>query len=157
MITSGAAMKEAAARIKIKKLLEEAGWRFFDAAGHPANIRLEQTAKLTPNDLETLGQDFQQTPTGFIDFLLLDEKGFPFIVLEAKAEDKNPLIGKEQALVKANKELITRMESKIQATLARVWGEASSEKNVLSEFPTNQISDLPMAAEEPGQYGGKPI
>jgi len=34
---------------------------------------------------------------GFIDFLLLDAQGYPLIVLEAKAEDKNPLIGKEQA------------------------------------------------------------
>jgi type I restriction enzyme M protein len=29
----------------------------------------------------------------------------------------------EQALVNANRELITRIEKKIQATLARVWGE----------------------------------
>jgi len=29
----------------------------------------------------------------------------------------------EQALVNANRELIARMEKKIQATLARVWGE----------------------------------
>ena len=29
--------------------------------------------------------------------MLLNEKGFPFIVLEAKAKDKHPLIGKEQA------------------------------------------------------------
>ncbi|CAN5283202.1 hypothetical protein BH10PLA2_BH10PLA2_05960 [soil metagenome] len=32
-------------------------------------------------------------------------------------------IGAEQALVAANRELITRFEKKIQATLARVWGE----------------------------------
>ena len=31
----------------------------------------------------------------------------------------------EQALVAANRELITRFEQKIQATLARIWGEAS--------------------------------
>ena len=31
----------------------------------------------------------------------------------------------EQALVAANRELITRFEPKIQATLARIWGEAS--------------------------------
>ncbi len=31
------------------------------------------------------------------DFLLLDEKGFPFVVLEAKSEDKDPLVSKEQA------------------------------------------------------------
>ena len=31
----------------------------------------------------------------------------------------------EQALVAANRELITRFEKKIQATLARIWGEPS--------------------------------
>ena len=35
----------------------------------------------------------------------------------------------EQALVAANRELITRFEQKIQATLARVWGEAAPEPN----------------------------
>ena len=29
----------------------------------------------------------------------------------------------EQTLVAANRELITRFEQKIQATLARIWGE----------------------------------
>ena len=38
---------------------------------------------------------FEKTDKGFIDFLLLNERGFPLIVLEAKAEDKNPLVGKE--------------------------------------------------------------
>jgi type I restriction enzyme M protein len=33
----------------------------------------------------------------------------------------------EQALVAANRELIARFEKKIQATLARVWGEAADE------------------------------
>jgi restriction endonuclease S subunit len=33
----------------------------------------------------------------------------------------------EQALVAANRELITRFEQKIQATLARIWGEAKGE------------------------------
>jgi type I restriction enzyme M protein len=31
----------------------------------------------------------------------------------------------EQALVAANRELITRFEQKVQATLARVWGDAN--------------------------------
>ena len=34
-------MKEATARIKINKLLEAAGWRFFAEGNAPANIRLE--------------------------------------------------------------------------------------------------------------------
>jgi type I restriction enzyme M protein len=33
----------------------------------------------------------------------------------------------EQALVAANRELIVRMEKKIQSTLARVWGEEARE------------------------------
>jgi type I restriction enzyme R subunit len=34
-------MKEATARIKINRLLEAAGWRFFAEGTEPANIRLE--------------------------------------------------------------------------------------------------------------------
>ena len=44
-----------------------------------------------------MGEDFEKTSKGFVDFLLLDSKGFPLIVLEAKSEDKEPLVGKEQA------------------------------------------------------------
>jgi len=89
--------KEAQARIKINNLLEEAGWRFFDSPEGKANIVLEASVKITKTQLNGLGDDFDKTKTGFIDFLLLDDQGFPFIVLEAKAENKNPLFGKEQA------------------------------------------------------------
>ena len=37
--------KEAKARIKINKLLEAAGWRFFDDENGPANIQLEANVK----------------------------------------------------------------------------------------------------------------
>jgi type I restriction enzyme R subunit len=89
--------KEATARIKINKLLEAAGWRFFPVGGAPANVRLEPTVAIKAADLDALGENFEKTTRGFVDFLLLDARGFPLIVLEAKAEDKNPLIGKEQA------------------------------------------------------------
>ena len=90
-------MKEATARIKINKLLEEAGWRFFDDANGLANIQLELGVRVSEQHLNDLGEDFEKQSRGFIDFLLLDVKGFPLIVLEAKSEDKNPLVGKEQA------------------------------------------------------------
>ena len=38
----------------------------------------------------------------------------------------------EQALVAANRELITRFEQKIQATLARIWGEAPATEPALT-------------------------
>jgi type I restriction enzyme R subunit len=89
--------KEATARIKINKLLEAAGWRFFADGSAPANIRLEPSVTIKSTDLDALGVNFEQSTKGFVDFLLLDAKGFPLLVLEAKSEDKNPLVGKEQA------------------------------------------------------------
>lgn len=50
--------KEAQARIKINKLLEEAGWRFFSDKRGSANIQLEPGVKLTKIKLDKLGNDF---------------------------------------------------------------------------------------------------
>ena len=47
--------KEAKARIKINKLLEESGWRFFDHATGKANIVLEPKVKLTKAIIGTIG------------------------------------------------------------------------------------------------------
>src|SRR5260370_13162236 len=89
--------KEAKARIKINGLLQEAGWRFFDDENGKANIVLENNVKLTQKAIDAFGEDYEKTKNGYIDFLLLDENGFPLVVLEAKSEDKSPLDGKEQA------------------------------------------------------------
>ncbi len=89
--------KEAHARIKINQLLTEAGWRFFDDANGKANIVLENNVKITSSQVDAFGENFETVKNGFIDFLLLDKKGFPFIVLEAKSEDRPALVGKEQA------------------------------------------------------------
>ena len=91
------AQKEAHARVKINKLLEEAGWRFFDDKNGKANIALERNTKLTRKQFDEQGDNFEKIKNGFLDYLLLDEYSFPIAVLEAKSEDKDPLIGKEQA------------------------------------------------------------
>lgn len=44
--------KEAKARIKINKLLEEAGWRFFDDANGKANVIFENIVKIMENVFE---------------------------------------------------------------------------------------------------------
>ena len=80
--------KEAQARIKINKLLESAGWRFFDDALGKANVALEPQVKLTRAQVDAMGNDFESSGKGFVDFLLLDDQGFPLVVLEAKAESK---------------------------------------------------------------------
>ncbi len=89
--------KEAKARIKINKLLEEAGWRFLDDENGKANIELEKGVKLTEKEINNLGNNFEKTRNGYLDYTLLNKKGFPLVVLEAKREDKDPMDGKEQA------------------------------------------------------------
>lgn len=89
--------KEAKARLKINRMLEESGWRFFDDENGYANVQVEPNVKMTKSQVDAFGENFDKVKNGFIDFLLLDNKGNPFVVLEAKSEDKEPLIGKEQA------------------------------------------------------------
>ena len=128
-------MKEATARIKINKLLDAAGWRFFPQDGKPANIRLEQTVKFTPSDLDSLGENFEKSKLGFIDFLLLNEKGFPLLVLEAKAEDKNPLVGKEQAR-KYTRSQNCRFVILSNGNLHYFWDLDRGSPYIITAFPT---------------------
>jgi len=128
-------MKEAAARIKINKLLEAAGWRFFADAKGPANVQLELSVKLTAQALDELGENFEKASKGFIDFLLLNEKGFPFIVLEAKGEDKSPLIGKEQAR-KYAKSQNCRFVILSNGNLHYFWDLERGNPSIITAFPT---------------------
>jgi len=75
---------EAHARIKINKLLEVAGWRFFDNEEGKANILLENHVKITQTEVDAWGSDYENTKSGSLDFLLVDSDNKPFCVLEAK-------------------------------------------------------------------------
>lgn len=126
--------KEAKARIKINKLLEESCWRFFDNSEGKANILLENNVKLTSTSLNELGEDFEKTKNGYIDFLLLDAQGFPFIVLEAKAEDKNPLFGKEQARKYASSQNC-RFVILSNGNIHYFWDLERGNPHIISRFP----------------------
>ncbi len=118
--------KEASARIKINKLLEAAGWEFGK------NIQLEAGIKL-----EDLGNDFENAKQGYIDYLLLDDKGFPLLVLEAKREDKNPLDGKDQArnYARNNKARFIILSN---GNLHYFWDTEHGTEKLITEFPTQQ-------------------
>lgn len=126
--------KEAKARIKINKLLEEAGWRFFDSKEGRANIVLENKTKLTQTELDEFGEDFEKTKNGFIDYLLLDDKGFPFIVLEAKKEEINPLFAKEQARKYAQSQNC-RFIILSNGNLHYFWDLQRGNLNIIATFP----------------------
>ncbi len=130
--------KEAQARIKINKLLEKAGWRFFDDPKNPskpANIQMESNVKITKKVLSSVGTDFENTKGGFVDYLLLDEKGFPLVVLEAKKESKNPLDGKEQARAYAHKANV-RFIILSNGNLHYLWDLEMGSPEVITKFPT---------------------
>jgi len=128
-------MKEATARIKINKLLEAAGWRFFKNGDLPANVQLEPSVSLKAEDLEGLGENFERVKKGYIDFLLLNEKGCPFIVLEAKAEDKEPLAAKEQARKYARSQNC-RFVILSNGNLHYFWDLERGNPYIVTAFPT---------------------
>src|SRR3989344_1552548 len=126
--------KEAKARIKINNLLQASSWRFFDDENGSANIALENNIKLTKNAVDELGNDFDKTKDGFVDFLLLNEKGFPYVVLEAKSEDKDPLNGKEQARRYAQS-LNVRFVILSNGNLHYFWDLERGNPSVVIQFP----------------------
>ena len=128
-------MKEATARVKINKLLEAAGWRFFKNSDGPANIQLEPSVSLKAEELDGLGENFEKVKKGYIDFLLLNEKGFPFIVLEAKAEDKEPLAAKEQARKYARSQNC-RFVILSNGNLHYFWDLERGNPYIITAFPT---------------------
>ena len=128
-------MNEATARIRINGFLEKAGWRFFREGNKPANVRLEPTVALKSDDLEALGDDFEKTSSGRVDFLLLDSKAFPLVVLEAKSSDKNPLVGKEQAR-KYARSLDCRLVIRSNGNLHYFWDLDRGNPNTITSFPT---------------------
>ncbi len=134
--------KEAKARIKINRLLEEAGWRFFDDENGKANIALENHIRF-----EELGDDFEKTTRGFIDFLLLDEKGKPILVLEAKKAAIHPLAAKEQA---RNYAIAQKVNYIILSNgdLHFLWNIESGNPEPIFSFPT-QASFKKYSAAKP--------
>lgn len=127
--------KEAKARILINELLRRSGWRFFDEESGPANIALETHVKLKKKVLDELGDDFEKTVRGFVDYLLLDEDSFPIAVLEAKSEEFDPLVGKEQARKYAHSQNV-RFVILSNGNLHYFWDLEQGNPALITELPT---------------------
>lgn len=98
---------------------------------HPARTRRHAAARRS----RRARRDFERAGRGFVDFLLLDARGFPLIVLEAKAEDKNPLIGKEQARKYARAQNC-RFVILSNGNLHYFWDLERGNPYVITAFPT---------------------
>lgn len=121
---------EAAARIRINKLLERAGWRLLDSGARRANVQLEPGV-----DIAQVGDDFEHTSTGFIDYLLLGDDHFPVCVLEAKREKIHPLTAKEQARDYA-KGKNTRFVILSNGISHYLWDIDGGNPELITELPT---------------------
>ena len=126
--------KEALARIKINKLLEEAGWRFLDNEYGKANIQLEPNVKIKQEDIDALGENFEKTKNGFVDYLLLDEYDRPFVVVEAKKESIHPLDAKEQARKYAN-QLRAKYVILTNGNMHYFWNLEKGNPEMITVFP----------------------
>lgn len=122
--------KEALARIKINKLLNQSGWFFEDSETGKANIQLEPGVKYSE-----LGDDFEKTKMGFIDFLLLDKDGRALVVLEAKRESIDPLSAKEQARNYA-RNVGARFVILSNGNIHYLWDTKQGNPDTISRFPT---------------------
>lgn len=122
--------KEASARIKINKLLEESGWRFETDKNGPANIQLEPGVRYSE-----LGDDFENNVHGFIDFLLLDKDNRTLVVVEAKKESIDPLSAKEQARNYA-RNVGARFIILSNGNIHYFWDTKHGNPDTISRFPT---------------------
>ncbi len=120
--------KEAKARIKINKLLEEANWRLLDDENGRANVDLEYTTKIQRDD---------KFHTGLLDYLLLDSKGFPLCVLEAKREDLNPLVAKTQSRAYAMSQNI-RFVILSNGNIHYLWDIEIGNPEIITSMPTQE-------------------
>lgn len=141
--------KEAGARIKINKLLEQSGWRFEDDENGKANIELESSVKF-----HDLGEDFENTKNGFVDFLLLDKDRRPLVVVEAKRFEVEPLTAKEQARNYARSKG-ARFIILSNGTSHYLWDTKFGNPESISKFPTQEsISQYEAYVPNPAELAG---
>ena len=77
---------EAKARIAINELLKAARWRLN--GDNNDNVELEYEVTITETEAEAYGNETEEQSKGYTEYLLLNEKGFPLLVLEAKSTEK---------------------------------------------------------------------
>ena len=116
--------KEAQARLRINQLLEESGWVLVGSEDRPSNVRVETQVN-------------SGGTRGFADYVIHDHRNFPLAVIEAKNEDKDPLVGKEQARTYANS-IHARFVILSNSNIHYLWDLTSGNPKVINVFPTQE-------------------
>lgn len=152
------AKKEAAARLRINKLLEDSGWRLFDTEEGRANVEVE--TRLNPGksiNLHEAGDNFENVNGGFVDYLLLDDNQKPIAVLEAKRESTPPLSAKEQAREYANR-LHVRYVILSNGNVHFLWDMVEGNPEPISKLPTlESLQDASEHQLSPEALASEPV
>lgn len=111
---------EAYARQKIDLKLRDANWRLIDCEDGKRTVLLEHTSD-----------------KGRLDYLLLDSKGFPLCVLEAKKPSINPLSAKDQARAYAKKQNI-RFVILSNGEIFYLWDIENGNPQIITSIPTQE-------------------
>ncbi|MDC0051839.1 DEAD/DEAH box helicase family protein [Acidimicrobiaceae bacterium] len=128
---------EAQSRIQINTLLAQSGW-VLDADSEQHNVEVEY-----------------RTPIGKpADYVLMDSKGFPLCVLEAKNFDIDPLSAKEQAREYANA-LECRFIILSNGRDHYFWDIETGNPNTIGEFPQQENLEERKVVFNPHQEKGK--
>lgn len=101
---------EADARIVIDDLLRQAGWDPADKSEILTEVHIRNTSSGVAEPIVTYGekpsyqiQEGDEVPTGRADYVLLDRRGRPLAIIEAKSTAIEPYAAKQQALPYAKK------------------------------------------------------
>lgn len=149
--------KEAKARIKINKLLEESGWLFDDSPRGRANIQLEAGVKFNELDDDLENAVTSDGRRGAIDFLLLDKDGRALVVVEAKKETIDPLSAKEQARNYA-RNVGARFVILLNGNIHYFWDTKHGNPDTISRFPTqDSITQYEKYIPNPEELAQTPI
>jgi type I restriction enzyme R subunit len=115
---------ESKARLKINKLLEESGWVLLDSLNQKSNVDTEPNIKYGK-----LGGG------GFADYVLFDQKTKPLVVIEAKKDQLDPLVGKEQARTYA-RNINARFVILSNGEQHYLWDIENGNPRIINVFPT---------------------
>jgi len=101
---------EADARIVIDDLLRQAGWDPADKSQVLAEVSIRNTSWVVAEPTAPYGykptrttQEGDEIPTGRADYVLVDRRGRPLAIIEAKRTAIEPYAAKQQALPYAKK------------------------------------------------------
>lgn len=149
--------KEAKARIKINKLLEDSGWCFEDSEKGKANIQLEAGVKFNELDENLENAVTSDGRRGAIDFLLLDKDGRSLVVVEAKKESIDPLSAKEQARNYA-RNTGARFVILSNGNIHYFWDTKHGNPDTISRFPTqDSITQYEKYTPNPQELAQTPV